>query len=79
MEKFEADTPIHIGNMEEAEAAFQAQLLAALKGAPNGPIFVTPGAVGTPCHVDYGKVADSGLRSSGKPNRAQRRAEKHKK
>lgn len=79
MEKFEADTPIHIGNMEEAEAAFQAQLLAALKGAPNGPIFVTPGAVGTPGHVDYGKVTDSGLRSSGKPNRAQRRAEKHKK
>lgn len=79
MGKFEADTPVHIGNMGEAEAAFQAQLLAALKGAPNSPIFVTPGAVGTPGHVDYGKVTDNGLRNSSKPNRAQRRAEKHKK
>lgn len=64
MEKFEADTPIHIGNIAEAEAAFQRQLQAMLN--PN---------VGTPGHVDHGKPKTY----QPKLNRAQRRAQKHKK
>jgi translation elongation factor EF-Tu-like GTPase len=61
---FEADTPVHLGNIAEAEAAFQAKLKAMLN--PD---------VGTIGHIDHGKPKTY----QPKLNRAQRRAQKHKK